>query len=537
MPRTDRDWLDNEHPIYAATKDIWEKNERRLRGGEDVLVELRRFEWETLPTDSPIDNGDGTYTKPGEHYLARQDMATYINFPAMFSTAMLGHINREAPFPDNGLNFGTMGAVRRVSDVTEPSQAEQVYYNCDGTGSDGSQWDNYWSAVAAWAQATGHRWIYVDVPVAPPDRRPSRRDELDGLRPYLVDFSPLAVPDWHFVNGVLQYAIVILKERNPRIIDGKLEGKDAEKSYLLFVRAGFAGLGDEFAGGGWWKFDKDKDEIVGQTGKWDDTDGEIPFFPLYYQRDKGLHSKAAISRPALTEIGQAAVAYMNLSSAADFDAWDAATSILALRGVDEEGYTLFTEKIRQGSRYAPLPSNQDTDGVPEIQDASAGAVVADVFDKRMNAKRIEARELSALEASSTPESSGLSKQAGFLETKAPRLALIASEIEAAQNIAIYFLERRFGATLPTGSVIWPRDFNLVDVVDTLEKYFALQTASGIKSKTLAVKAMTKAGTELGLITDDAEADKVRAEFEDSANQAAEIEAQEAASNREFGLTR
>ncbi|HYG67584.1 MAG TPA: hypothetical protein VD838_07995 [Anaeromyxobacteraceae bacterium] len=491
--------------IFAQAEfSAWQRNERRLRGGDEVLDELRPFDWERAT---------------GAAYRARQAQASYVNFPEQFASTLVGHLFREAPQPGKGLSFGTLGEVRRDRAGAEPTRAELVYYNATGTGQDGSQWDAFWADVTKRAAATGHRWIFVDAPEAQPR---TFADELKGLRPYLVEFSPLDVINWHYENGQLAFAIVRVPIRNPRLVDGKLVGNASEDGFLLLVADSYRGFQPLIPRGGWYKFTAEK-ELIG-FGDWTKTRGQIPLFPLFYERDKGTKERPAISRPGLTEMGQIAVSYMNLDSAADFDAWDAATSITWLVGVDPEAFNTAMAKVAGGNRYIPVPSSgqaklggASTDSV-SIQDGSTGAVTADVFDRRLASKLDVVERVMMNEASSTPDSSGASKEAGFSEAKSPRLALMAANLEEAQNTAIYFLELRFGTVKsgqPSGSARWPREFDLVPVADDLVAFLEAQMTSGVSSPTATARALKLLAREKRVITDDAELEKVEDEYLDA----------------------
>lgn len=488
------DWLDTKHPLWEARHEEWERAELRLDGGEPVLEELVEFRWEENDK------------REVRHIDRRRRQATYINFPDLFAKTMVGHLTRSAPEPDDGLDFGELGEVE-TDDDGDPSQASLVFFNADGVGNDGSQWDNFWGAATRSAMATGHRWIFVEAPVFAPD---TIADEQAGLRPWLVEYSPLAVTNWDFTDGKLDFAIVRIERRFPRIERGVMEGNDPEDAFLLLVREGFFAFGEDFEAGGWWMFDGDMEMIDGEQGDWEKTGGDIPLFPLFYER-----SNRHMSRSGLSEIGQAAVAYMNMSSAADFDAWDAAQSMQFLLGVDIDSYNLAVTKMKDGSKMIPLPPNKKTGDPPTVYDGSSGAVVAGVFETRLQRKLDEARELAALEATSTPESSGKSKQAGFSDVRAPRLALLASELEAAQNTAIRFLELRFGHEQPSGEVTWPRDFELLPLVDSIRELFELLALSEMESVELSVKSIMSAVRTKGLAANEDAADLIEAELRTS----------------------
>lgn len=559
-----REWLDEKHPIYVAgmermaivpiagtaivagedrrsgeraaqiaaeahaqmrgmlpTAGPWVRNERRLRGGDDVLDELQPFEWE-LPE--------------GDAYNGRRAQATYINFPEIFVTSMVGQLAKKAPTPDGGgLTFGGLGDVRRKRDGATPTFAELVFYNATSPGRAGMTWHAFWKRAMRNAMGTGHRWIMVDVPKRPAGTNgPVTMAEAQrGVRPYLLEISPSLVTNWHDENGELQFAVVRTAPGAPKL-DGEQFDKEARKrGYLLLVRRGFTGLGAEYAGGGWWRFSADR-EPTGERGTWDATDGDIPMFPLVYEEDEGTDERPAMSRSAITELGQLAVSYMNRTSEADWDAREAASSFQWLIGVDPTAFNVAMEKIRGGSRFVPLQVaaaallGGNANANPIVQDGSVGAVVADVFDKRLLSKREEAALLAALEASSTPDSSGRSKEAGFAEVKSPRLALMAENLEAAQNNAVYFLERRFGVQQPAGYVVWPRDYDLAPVVDEIRSMLELQTEAGVVSPTLTARALTRAAQEKGLVTSDTEISTVEKEYTEALKDASDAAAQDRA---------
>lgn len=517
------DWLKTEHPIYAAWKAEWRKNERRLRGGAAVLAEVRPFLWED---------------KNGDHIRGRRNEAVYVNWPEAFAKMMTGHLLREAPTPDGGgLDFGTLGPVARSG--RDPSYAELVYYNADGSGQDGSEWDAWWMAADQRAMATGHRWIFAEgAPFAP-----ASLDDIlyRGARPYLVEFSPLAVPFWHFENGRLMCAICRVSLDSPRLNDRgeAIEGL-GKAGYLLLTAQGFNGFGEAFAGGGWWVFDHERERFMvdgppeteggeptrrWKSGDWTFTGGEIPMAPLYWERDTGDVDLGeengepilAMSKPALSELGQLAVSEMNLESAADFDAWEAGGSEKFFVNISEKAMQLAAAKREAGSQWVPLLSNEDGTE-PKVIDGSSGAVSAEVYTARITSKREQARFLALQHATSVPDSSGASKEAGFNEGKSPRLALAAKYLQQCQNTMIRFLELRFGFAQPSGSVIWPLEYDLRDTVEDINDLFALETLSGYKSPTLGARLMVTAASEKGFITEDADRQAIEAEYKTAAEE-------------------
>lgn len=522
-------FLRTEHPIYTAQKSQWEEYEKRLRGGKECRDDLVKFEWED---------------KDGTHHDARKKQATYINFPELFMLVMTGHLSRHAPEADAALNFGTLGTVKRISDNALPNPAELIFYNADGQGQDGSQWNNFWFDASHRAGGTGHRWMFAEGPSVAPGTRDA---EIAGARPYLIEFSPLDVPNWHYVGGVLQYAMIRLNIRQPTVNDkGELEGNEPQEFMLLLTRRGWQGFGAEYANGGWWLF-TGKDELatlningvdVAQTGNWDITLGDIPLFPLFYERDVGSKLLPNMSRSGIDGLSQVAFSYMNLSSAADYDAWDAAQSVLFFLGVNPDNFSVAVKMWKEGNKMIGVPAG--IGGlVPTVQDGSAGAVAAEVFDRRLTNKVTEAMKLAAQEVTSAPDSSGLSKSAGFGEMKSPRLATMASELETAQNTAIYFLELRWGtanaATQPSGSVTWTRKFDLLPVIDDIERVFKLETEAGVRSKSLDSQLIIQAIKESRLITDETLLTTIENELKAASDAAAQAKQQSESLLSDFGI--
>lgn len=496
---TKRAFLSAKHPCYDEQKALWEKNERRMRGGIEVVDELVPFDWEILG---------------GDHYKHRQDQAVYLNFPDRFASIMAGHLMRNSPIAGAALNFGTLGEVRRRRDIDEPTRAELLYYNTDGRGSDGSEWRSYWMHVIKGAIATGHRWVLCEGPPRAPRNRGSERG---GLRPFVSDYSPVAVHNWHYEDGRLVMAVIKRRVRRLRLDQqGQLQGNAGEDQTLLLTADGFTGFGPEFRNGGWYTFDSNH-EMTG-FGFYEDTDGQIPMVALYYERQRPTVGTNAISRSGVTEMGNAAVAYMNLSSAADFDAWDGATSCAAVLGADEDGFNLFVTKRNEGNRYAPLPIHKDGQHVPEIQDTSTGIVVADVFEKGLKRKRQEAEELMLNELEAAPYASGASKEASFADAKEPRLAVMAAEVGTAQNAVIHFLEQLWaGRPINTqGAVEWPERFSLEQPVEEIKKFFEALQFAELRSATAEKKAIMVMARKLGISGDDEDRAVIEEEIEASA---------------------
>jgi hypothetical protein len=392
-------------------------------------------------------------------------------------------------------------------------------------GNDGSQWDTFWTGAMKRAMATGHRWIMVEAPRQAPE---SWQDVLAGRRPYLVEFGPQEAPWWHYSQGNLQAIIFRTPDEAPRVDgNGMMRGNEDTEGYLLMVRAGYEGLGPDFRGGGWWHFDSKK--RLREEGGWAATRGEIPVFPLFYERDPGTRLRRSFSRAALTELGALGVAYMDAASARLFDAWDAAKSLTYALGVDLPGFNLMTDKVGEGSQIVPVPLSTEglasgTAIIPQIIEGSAGAVAADVFNSLEEALLRVAARIGISQATGTPDASGISKVAGWNEEKSPRMVLAAGHMEQAQTMAIHFLELRSGFAQPTGSTAWSRKFDLIALVDDITAIFSLEKLAGMRSKTLGAKMMVAAAEDRGFLSDDAERETVMAEYQESAQAAEDAQA-------------
>lgn len=521
-------FLDSRHPIYNVNRERWLQNEARYAGGDDVLDELEAFDWETDITDIG-------------HLAKRKNQAIYINFPEIFCSAVAGHLLQFAPKPGQSLDFGGLGQVSK-NPKKPSSRADMIYQNPDGPGNTGSSWDLWWTDTTKLAMVTGHRWIYVESP----DEAPlTQAREAQGLRPYLCEYSPLDVPNWLYDSkGNLLFAIVRFWEYDPTNLVTFIPDPQMLNgySYLLLIREGYEGFDDKidlivssyteqtfpgdgsplFSNGGWWKFTPEKE--LYDSGNFDDTFGEIPLYPHFYERSKGTRKRPAMSRAAVTELGQAAIAGMNVGSAANFNAIDIGQGLTWLNGVDEEGQELAIGQIRRGDRFIGLPPNQDTETVPTVSTSGQTSVTSSIFDTRERAIWAAAVQLGISEASGPssapsaaqgPGKSGAAQQAGHQQTQAPRISKVAANLEISQQIAIDFLHQRFGVGKSSGSVQWQKKFDLVQLVDRIKQFFEVQRLAGVSSETLDAKAMLQLAEEKGLISPQ-DSQQVLAEFQKSA---------------------
>lgn len=501
-------FLDQTHPVYDAWIDRWLANERRLAGGDDVIAELRRFTWETDDT-------------PDGQYAQRQAEAVYTNFPDIYATALTGHLLRFAPKPDQGWAAPQLGKVTGRSRT--PTQAEQVWYSIDNPSGAGSEWNQFWMSALKRAAATGHRWLYVDTPA---EDAVTRAREQDGFRPYVVEFSPVDVPMWHITErDILEFVIIRISDPDPQLVDGTLRINTVnEQGYLLLVREGCTRLGARFAEGGWWRFTAQKVEVGHNT--WDDVFGEIPMAILYYDRHKGTPEMPAISRPGTTELGQAAIAHMNLMSSANYNVWEAGGGVDYLAGVDEEAFDEVQRLERLGSRRLPLPPNSETDAVPQVYSSSNSAVSADIFMAREEALWKAATRLGIIEAAGNVNS-GTVSEGNFAAALGPRIVWVATNLNVCQNNIIRYLELRYGHEKPTGQVNWPARFDLIELVDRIRGFFEIERLSGLRSKTADSAAMVMAAVDKGLVIDPNDKATIQAEYEESADRRDQLEQQAA----------
>lgn len=497
-------FLDQKHPVYTAWFDRWSANEARLAGGDDVIDELRRFEWETDTSEEGF-------------YFKRQQEAIYTNFPDIFASAVTGHMLKLAPKPDQGWSVPNLGKVTGRS--ATPTQAEQVWYSVDNPSGAGAEWNQWWADVSKRAMATGHRWLYVE---ATKEASLNRAREQQGYRPYLVEFSPLDTYNWYInERDVLEFVIFRYADPGPLVINGYLAPPPINsRGYLVLVRAGCARLGPDFEQGGWFTFDALKRPLDYET--WLDTAGEIPVTILYYQRSKGTPLRPAMSRPGTTELGQAAIAMMNMTSSANFNAWDAGGGVDYLNGIDEDAFAEVERLAKLGGRRLPLPPNSETDVVPTVSPSSLGAVQANVFKAREDAIWAAAVRLGIIEAAgqvggSGNGSSGATAEATFSAAQGPRIVWFAQNLSVAQNNILRYFELRYGYTKPTGLTNWPSKFDLVPMVDRIRGFFETERLSGLRSKTVDSIAMTMAAEDKGLIVDPNQRAQVLKEYEEASD--------------------
>lgn len=483
-------WINSEHPIHAHWYNEWCWLERAMKGGRSMRELLRPFDWE-LPN--------------GPQLIQRMRTATYINYPDMYATALLGFLVRSAPIPD----YGSLGKITPSDTLlSNQTQADMFHYNVDSVGNSGSEWPSWWTERGKWAMAFGHTWI---VEEAPRKGGPfvSFTDQAKGARPFLCEYKPREVWDWYFEEGVLQYAIIRFNVRRPRF-DASLNGgtfnASSETLYYILIRKDYTGFdadtNSKAAGNGYYFVCDSKGTVVdGIEGNFESLQGEIPMHPLYFQRDSGSPEEPAMSRSAISELAAMAESFMNMSSAADFEVWDAAKGMEYFIGCHVDAFNLAMAKMAEGSRFIPIPAAPEAKD-PRVQDSNLSVTPAQSFKERLDAKRQDAMAFSAIQTNAGPDASGAARQADFSNSKAPVLALFASELQTAQNQAIINVQLRWGQKNPGGGVIWPRKFELMKAAEAVADVFDAAVTVSAKSPTLAREGILLMTRETGMITDE-----------------------------------
>lgn len=487
------DFLKETHPVHKAHADEWDRRERLLRGGVDVIeTELERFEWEEAN---------------GQHYKHRKRQAVYPGFGEVFVRTMVGHVLRDRPAAGDGLYFGGLGNVDRTDGQTEASRAEQVFYNVNGTGGDGQQLWQWVAAVFQRAGATGMRWVLTESPPwSRPGQQPTVADEQAGFRPYTVEFSPRVVTNWLRERGQLQWCVIRIRQDTRRVVNGSFAGAVDEPGYYLLVRKGHAGLGAEFAVGGWWKFDDSGEKIADADGRWDRTRGEIPISLAVWEWEDATtaadETPLPLARGGTTALDNLSVAYMNAKSAWRSNMWRAAGGPTMLLGVDSDTWPIAREQWMSGASLIGVPHSRDGTHQVQIAHSGAAAVTTGAFKELLSDMTDEAERMMIQMASSTPDSSGRSKEAGFAETKAPRLTLLAENIESFMNTTLRFVELRYGIASPSAYVTMPREFDLTPVEQDIHDFFETFRMSELRSSTLESEAMVRLAEARGLVNDE-----------------------------------
>lgn len=505
MPST-YPFLDFKLKLYEDHLEAFKREERRLYGGDAVLSELLLWKGES-----------------STFYAARQAQSGYLTLPKQHATTLTGHLSKQTPMPV----FGSLGNVRERKDRgREPSLAELFWYNVDGVGQDGTEMPAFMDGVQERAIATGYRWVLVEAPTVsmlgelremrgrnPAGETVTDEDVEDGYRPYLVEYSPISVPYWQVTSGRLDFAVIRTPITPVSLLDENNAPKVADDGYYLMVRRGFQGLGAQWAGGGWWKFDPEQKEI--SKGNWDKTRGQIPLFQFIGEPSPGTVERPAIARSLTMELGQIAVSLMNRMSERNYNVSQAAKSINWILGIGPTEHAEALAQLEDGSIVIGVPPVMHPDGgvgIPTIWNSSAAALDVTVFSSIIEGALAEAREIMVRQVTSMPDNSGESKKAGFAEATSPLLARLAGTRQQAWNTALHFLCLR-GGKEPDASVTIPRDFDLQPVVDDIDAMLSTLKRSWLRSPTLEAELVLRSADERGLMPDDeATRNKIKGEL-------------------------
>lgn len=491
------EWLDAKAKEFAQRDVAWERDERRHAGQDHVLDanELTRF-----------DNEEAD----GAHYKGRKAEAVYINLPQKHASLVTGHLSKHRPSPGQGIDFGSLGEVRTRDEIDTPTLAELFYYNIDGIGNDGSSWESWTDYLDELAQVYGHMWVMVESSETAPV---SYQDVLNGARSFAVLYTPREVPNWYYVNGVLQFAVIRATTEPPKLV-GAVMQEQVQPGYYLLVRKGYAGFGEEFVGGGYWIFNDKRELLEGKQGTWENTKGEIPLFRHYGRIARGTLAKPRSSASDTMELGQLAIEMMNTRSARKFDFWDACASKIFILGATPEVMETVVKTYKESQLVAvPQAIDEDTGEkkTPGIYDGSTGTVSADVADKLELSQWAVANRLS-IEKVTQPGESGAAKDAGFAEMSAPDLVRRIELREQTENTLLLFFALRSGK-VPDGASIWQRDIQLTPLVDEIDLMFDTLKTAGVESDVLSIEMIMTAIEERGIVQDQALLKKIRADLE------------------------
>lgn len=506
-------FLDHQSTLYQQHLAAWQREERRLYGGDAVLSEL--LEWKGEDPD---------------FYTSRQSQAGYITLPKNHTGRLVGHLSGATQLVN--FNFAELGEVRRREEIDEMSQAEMLWYNV-GIGQDGSELIPWFDGVNERAMATHYRWILMEMPTRavlrnirimhgrdPDAEQISGEDEQQGFRPYPVEYGPTKVPFFQYTNDRLDFAVIRIPVTPETLVDagGSVVAASTQLGYYLLVRRGFTGLGAEWSSGGWWKFTSNQDLV--DSGNWDDTDGQIPFFQLIGEPSPGTDELPAVGRSLTMELGQIAISLMNRISERNWNMMQAAKSENWILGIDPDGHAKVVKQQDLGSITIGVPLIMGPDGravVPQMWNSSAALLDASAFEMVIRSGLEEAREIMVNQVTSAPDSSGISKDKGFAEANSPLLRRLAGTRQGGMNNLLYFYSLRSRNKNPQASVTIPREFKLAPIVDEIDSGLRVLKGSWLRSVSLETKLVMDAMEKRGLLPEDkTERDKIKKELEESA---------------------
>lgn len=517
-------FLDSKHAIYVSHKAEWEREERRHAGGEGVLAEVVQFEYEETAS-----------------FDARKAWAQWIGFGRVHTTILAGHLTGDMPVP----NYAGLGQPREVGDTAgKQPLSELFHYNANGVGQDGMQLPAFLNLVAQNAMATGYRWLICELPdkqtlreirvstgTLAPDATPLRvaaseaqviteAEVRAGHRPFWEEYSPLAVPNWRFRQKRLIWAIV------RQTVEDE-EGKESFGYYLL-VRGGYeapATIGDwpgeEFNGGGWWKFTEDKKQV--DQGTWDDTDGEIPMWMHVGAPGNGTYLRPSIGQSLTMELGQISADVMNAQSEQRYNLRQAAKSVNYWIGMEVPAHSRLIGQGRGGSIHVAAPASEIPPGsgnwqFPQLANSAAVLLDAEAYVNVIEGSVARARDIMVRQIIAAPDASGARVEAEHASATAPLLSQLAATFETSVNTGLYFTLRRFGLSheeSADASVKMSRQFELRDVVTDIDQLLSTIRDTGIRSPALERSLVVKKADQLDLMPEE-DREEIEGELEESA---------------------
>ncbi len=497
--------LNSQHPYYKKWLPIWKRNETRLAGGDAVIDEaLKPFNWEKLAAAE---------AKPSTHFDERKDMAVWINFPARVAYTMVGSIRRKAPKPDKGIVFGKLGKAE-----DKKSRAHWLFNSVDKTDGTGQDLTSFFDGAQRRSMATGHRWIHAESYVKPAtitgDTVTEAQEKEYNLRPYLVEYSPIVVPNWYFDNNGLAWFLIKTDVITPTVTSSGLEMK-AKPEYYLHVRKGYTTLdvlkkvtGILPSAGGYFTFNSDFKLVKERSGEYKNTKGQIPTGVFYYEESDGTPDFPAISRPGLSEVSRLAGSYLNLSSAGDNDAIEGGSRLLFLLGTDKKQHNEVSEQLLYGGRVVSVPKSDPEGDNPELVDIARTSAHAAV-EARLTRRLQEMETLASDETKLAPGASGVARDTQFKDTKSPRLAMMAKNRARIETTMLRFIEQRWLGVEPTAMSSWPTDYDLKPVLESIRDVLGIVVDAGAVSPSLVGTLVSRALEELGLTNEFSEDDLVK----------------------------
>ncbi|HYC31081.1 MAG TPA: hypothetical protein VEB59_02270, partial [Gemmatimonadales bacterium] len=251
------------------------------------------------------------------------------------------------------------------------------------------------------------------------------------------------------------------------------------------------------------------------SAEWKDTRGQIPLLKLVAESSRGTHHRPALSRSLTMQLGQLDVGLMNLRSTRDYNLIQAGKSITFGLGVNSDVHKAVITQLDTGSLFVSVPLSSGTDGrgiAPSLWNSSEAAQASTAFKAVIDSTLVEAREIMVRQVMGEEGASGVSKEAEFNATNSPLLARLAATREQFENTLLYFVALRFERE-PNGSVVWPREFPIRDLVDDIDAMLDTIRKAQLSSPTLEKKLVLKKAETLGLLGDEAERKTIEAELE------------------------